>query len=282
MEVAVITSSSFRFMTIVVGLSLFGCAQVPDLVSHNEELRSQGQQQFVERNYADAAGTFRTAARQDPRDYKALYSLGACYEKMNQFHQAIEAYKSSLDSQTRTLAGQEDEQGRLRTMDSLASLIAKGDSRDAETNVIEQKAKQTQLGSDYFVLAKIYRYRGDADSAVDAYNRSMIKNPKDFAVLKEYGLYMAQLGQNTRAEVPLRKAYALRPTDDEVNAALRNIGVIPGPALKDEKALVSPNVPKGPIPPVSEWRMPNLGGENAGAPNDAAQPAGQTVAAPKD
>src|SRR3954464_11383177 len=103
MEVAMITSFSFRFMTIVVGLSVIGCAQVPDLVSHNENLRRQGDQQLAERSYADAAGTFRTAARQDPRDYKALYSLGICYEKMNQFHQAIEAYKSSMDSQTRTL-----------------------------------------------------------------------------------------------------------------------------------------------------------------------------------
>jgi Flp pilus assembly protein TadD len=281
MEVAVITSSSFRIMTIVVGLSVIGCAQVPELVSHNEDLRRQGDQQLAERSYADAAGTFRSAARQDPRDYKALYSLGICYEKMNQFHQAIEAYKSSMDSQTRTLAGQEDEQGRLRTMDALATLIAKGDARDAETNVIEMKAKQTQSGADYFLLAKIYRNRGDADSAVDAYNRAMIKSPKDFPVLKEYGLYMAQLGQNQRAAVPLRKAYAIKPTDDEVNAALRNIGIIPGPALKDESALVSPPVPKGPIPPVKDWKVPNFGNESAGSQN-AAEPAGQTVQAPKD
>ncbi len=276
-----ITSSSFRIMTIVVGSLMVGCAQVPDLVSHNEDLRRQGDQQLAERSYADAAGTFRSAARQDPRDYKALYSLGVCYEKMNQFHQAIENYKSSMDSQTRTLAGQEDEQGRLRTMDALAGLIARGDTRDAETNVIEMKAKQTQSGADYFLLAKIYRNRGDADSAMDAYNRAMIKSPKDFAVLKEYGLYMAQLGQNQRAAVPLRKAYALKPTDDEVNAALRSIGIIPGPALKDESALVSPPVPKGPIPPVKDWKVPTFGNDSAGSQN-AAEPAGQTVQAPKD
>jgi Tfp pilus assembly protein PilF len=167
-------------------------------------------------------------------------------------------------------------------MDSLAALIGREDKHDAETNVIEQQAKQTQSANNYFLLAKIYRNRGDADSAVDAYNRAMIKNAKDFAIVKEYGLYMAQLGQRQRAEVPLRKAYALKPTDDEVNAALRNIGVVPGPALKDEKALASPAMPKGPIPPVSEWKMPNLGNGESATPNDAAQPAGQTVQAPKD
>src|SRR4051812_19563230 len=90
MEVAVITSLPFRFMMMgVVGLALAGCAQVPELVNRNEELRSEGQQKLLEHNYADAAGSFRAAARSDPRDYKALYSLGTCYEKMNQFHQAI-------------------------------------------------------------------------------------------------------------------------------------------------------------------------------------------------
>ena len=51
-------------------------------------------------------------------DYKSLYAMGMCYEKMGQNHQAIESYKSSLDAQTRTFAGQDDVQSRLRTMDA--------------------------------------------------------------------------------------------------------------------------------------------------------------------
>ncbi|HEX8524748.1 MAG TPA: tetratricopeptide repeat protein, partial [Tepidisphaeraceae bacterium] len=248
------------------------------------ESRRQGIQQIAENNYAEAAGSFRNAARQDPRDYRSLYYLGTCYEKTNQYHQAIEAYKSSLDAQTRTLAGQEDEAGRLRTMDALASLVGKADSRDGEVNLIEQKAKTGNSSRDWYLLAKIYRYRGDADSSNDAYNRAVIRDPKDFSLIKEYGLYLVQLGQNDRAQRPLRKAYTMKPDDVEVLTALRNIGIVPGPALKDEKQLVSPVVPKGPIPPVSELKIPGLGGGASSTPTDTAQPAGasQTVQAPKD
>ncbi len=276
-----ITSSTFRIGLLVAGFALAGCTQ--QLVSHNRELREQGAEQFAEHNYADAAGTFREAARQDPRDYKALYSLGVCCEKMGQTHEAIEAYKSSLDSQSRTLPGQADHEARLRTMDTLANLIARADPRDGEIDLVEQHARQTQSAGDYYLLAKIYRYRGDADSAVSAYNRAMIKDPKDFAIAKEYGLYMAQLGQNQRAEVPLRKAYALKPDDAQVNQALRDIGVVPGPALKNKADLVPPPVPEGPIPSVTDLKLPNFGNHSNTAPaNASAQPAAQTIAAPAD
>src|SRR5262245_4694366 len=195
MEVAVTTSLPrfVRFATCGLLLSaLVGCAG-QEIISTNKQHREEGVEQFNQQNYADAAGSFRTAARVDPRDYRSLFYLGASYERMNQNHQAIEAYKSSLDAQPRTLAGQEDAAARLRTMDALASLIARTDARDQELNLIEQRAKGGQNPSDFFLLAKIYRFRGDADSAVDAYNRAVLKNPKDFPVVKEYGIYLAQL-----------------------------------------------------------------------------------------
>lgn len=281
MEVAVITSSTFRMgLLIVAGCALVGCTE--QLVSHNREMREQGAEQFAEHRYADAAATFREAARQDPRDYKALYSLGVCCEKMGQNHEAIEAYKSSLDAQSLTLPGQADQAGRLRTMDSLANLIAQSDPRDGEIDLVAQRAKKTQSAGDYFLLAKIYRDRGDADSAMGAYYRAMIKDPKDFAIVKEYGLYMAQLGQNNRAEMPLRKAYALKPDDPEVNQALRSIGVVPGPALKDKADLVPPPVPAGPIPSITDLKLPNFGGNSSAPVNASAQPAAQTVPPPND
>jgi Flp pilus assembly protein TadD len=278
MEVAVITSSTFRVGLLVTGFALAGCTQ--QLVSHNRELREQGSEQFAEHHYADAAGTFREAARQDPRDYKALYSLGVCCEKMGQTTEAIQAYKSSLDSQSRTLPGQADDASRLRTTDALASLIARADPRDGEIDLVEKHAQKTQSAADYFLLAKIYRYRGDADSAVNAYNHAMIKDPKDFTIAKEFGLYMAQLGQNDRAEAPLRKAYALKPNDVEVNQALRNIGVVPGPALKDKADLVPPPVPEGPIPAITDLKLPNFGNNPNAAANPSAQPAAQTLPPP--
>jgi tetratricopeptide (TPR) repeat protein len=169
-------------------------------------------------------------------------------------------------------------------MDTLAACIAKCDRRDAEVNLLEQTARKTQSSRDFYMLAKIHRFRGDPDSAVDAYNRAALKDPKDYSLIKEYGLYLEQIGQAQKAEYQLRKAYAMKNTDEEVAAALRRVGVIPGPAIKDEKDLVGPPVPKGPIPPVTDWKLPNIGNGNASAPAPLppAQPAAQTVQAPRD
>ncbi len=58
--------------------------------------------------------------------------------------------------------------------------------------------------------------------------------PKDFTLLKEYGLYLEQLGQNQKAETVLRQAYSRDSQDDQVNAALRRVGVVPGPSVRTE------------------------------------------------
>src|SRR3954468_21936469 len=86
------TSVVFLFIAVAVG-----CQQ--EIISHNPQSRAQGVKAFEEGSYADAAGSFRHAVRADPRDNRSQYSLGRCYEKMNEPHQAIQAYKASLDAQ---------------------------------------------------------------------------------------------------------------------------------------------------------------------------------------
>ena len=231
-------------------LLAIGCQQ--EVISSNPRARSTGIKEFGEGNYADAAGSFRNAVRSDPRDYVSQFYLGQSYEQMKQYQQSIQAYKASLDAQPRTLAGREDQAQRLRTIEALASVISKSDQRDAEVNAVEAQAKQTNKAQDWLLLAKISQNRGDADSALDAYNRASLSEPKDFVVAKLYGLYLEQVGQKRKAEQTLRRAYSINSGDDEVNEALRRLNVIPGPGLKDERALVKPPVPVGPIPEV-DW-----------------------------
>ena len=69
-----------------------------------------------------------------------------------------------------------------------------------ELNFVEQNAKNGQSAELYWLLAKIYRNRGDADLALDAYNRAALIEPKNFYIQKDHGLYLEQLGQAKRAE----------------------------------------------------------------------------------
>src|SRR6185436_5275696 len=186
----------------------------------------------------------------------------------------IHAFRTSLQVQAKDIEGKRDIPFRQNTLNGLASAIAKCDMQDQETNDVERRAQNNSSAEDWFVLAKIFAYRGDPGSAIDAYNRAYLTDPNDFYIAKEYGLYLEHAGQAQRSELPLRKAFALNSQDEEVNNALRRVGVVPGPGLLDENSLAKPIVPRGPIPELDVNKMTGHGPtESNGTPS---------VSAPRD
>lgn len=268
------TSSGFKFLTrslagVAILLGIAGCA---DVMTYSQDAHHEGLKLYRQGAYADAAGAFRNSVRQNPRNYQGYYYLGMCYDQLGQYQQAIVAFKTARQTINLTLEGKEDTQCRQNILNGLASSIARSDLRDAETDAAQRDAQDHQTAESWWLLGKIYAYRGDADSAIDAYNRAALLEPNNFMVVKDYGLYLERLGQSQRAEAPLRRAYSLNSQDDQVIAALRRIGVVPGPSLKDENQLAKPIIPKGPIPEV---HVPNMLPGN----NDSSN---STVSAPRD
>src|SRR5205085_10808157 len=99
-----------------------------------------------------------------------------------------------------------------------------------------------------FITAKVYRNLGDADLALTNYQQANQLDPNDFAIAKEYGLYLVSTGQPESARPVLKRAYAMNSKDEEVASALRKMNVVPGPSLKEQNELVKPPLPQGPIP----------------------------------
>ena len=227
-----------------------GCSQ--DIITNPKAVREEGVKLYNEANYADAAGAFRNAIRQDPRDYKSQYYLGASYDQMRQYHQAIQAYKATMDVMGQSLAGQEDKAFRARVMESLAGALTKCDNPEAEITVLEQRAKATNNPEDILLLAKALRYTSDADAAVATYTRGMLLDPKNFTMAKEAGLYFEQLGQTPRAEQALKRANSLNPNDEQVVAALRRLGVVPGLTIRPV------NQTHGPPPSMTQQVRPGM------------------------
>lgn len=287
MEVAVERTTSSRRITrrfasllsatlyTASAIAIFGCA---DTITTTTDTHNKGLAQYNEGNYADACGTFRNEARQNPRHYMAYYMMGQCYEQLGQYSQAIQVYRTSLDVQTVTLEGQYDTQQRVKTITSLAGAIAKCDSRDTETNAVVAKAQGSQSPEDYLLLAKIYENRGDADSAIDAFDHASILAPQNFDIMKEYGLYLEKLGQSQRAEQPLRRAYALNSNDVQVTEALRRLGIVPGPSIKRQSELNKAPFPKGPIPEI-DFGGAKSNTANSSTPTPSRTP---TAQAPRD
>jgi tetratricopeptide (TPR) repeat protein len=224
-----------------------GCAS--DTITRSRDAENHAMSLYNEQRYPDAAGAFHNMARSNPRDYRSYYHLGNCYVQMRQWQQAIQSYRSALDVMGTTLQGKADTVFRQQILNGLASAIAQSDKSDVE---VQSLAKQAEAGSveDIFLLAKVYAYKNDPDMAIETYSRAALRDPGNFYIQKEYGLYLERFGQKDRARLPLKNAYAMNSNDQEVADALRRINVVPGPSLKSEDQLAKPLVPKGPIPPI--------------------------------
>jgi Flp pilus assembly protein TadD len=217
------------------------------MITISKDAQRKGINLYNDGQYAEAAGAFRNAARQNPRDYKNYYYLGASYEQMKQHQQAVHAYSTARELLNRSMAGKDDDEFRMRIINGLGRAIARGDQRDLQTDAAVKEAETQGGAENWFIVAKVYAFRGDADMAIDAYNRASLLAPQNFLIQKDYGLYLEQIGQPQRAQAPLKKAYAIN-ADPQVADALRRVGIVPGPSLKPVTALAQPPVPKGPIP----------------------------------
>lgn len=252
------TRSTRRFAilsTVVLSATLTFGAGCGDTLSYSAQARRDGIRLYNDGQYTDAAGAFNSAVRQNPRDHISFYYLGQSYEKTGDWHRAIQSYKTSLDVMPYTIHNRRDEEFRDRATDALASAIARSPSRETEINALVRSAEANQSAGDYFKLARIFTFAGDADAALDSYNRAMLLAPQDQKIHRTAGLWLESIGQNQAAERPLRRAYALNDQDADVIAALRRLNIVTGPSLKEADELARPIVPKGPIP---ELEIPGI------------------------
>ena len=226
----------------LLAVGLAGCA---DVISYNRQFRQQGVSQYESGEYTNAASSFQNAIRQEPGDYTSHFYLGECYDKMHMPQQAIEEYHTCLNVMDHSLEGKTDREVRLKVLEALATSIASQTEHSNDLTMLESGPKTAENA---WVAAKVYRKIGDHDMAIQSFDRAQLIEPRDPAIAKEYGLYLEQLGQTRRADPQLRRAYALNEKDEEVAAALRRLGVVPGPSLKDEQDLQKPLIPVGPIP----------------------------------
>lgn len=237
----------------IAGLLVVAGTGCSDVIGRSHVSREAGMKAFDAADYEQAAAAFMDATRQNPRDYKSFYMAGQCYEKLNLEQKTIFSYKSGLNAMQATEIGRGDEEFKGKIIDALSSYLARAASRESEIEALIQSAQRLDVppqraAQDWVVLAKVYANLGDADNAIDAYNRASLLAPSDFNLAKTYGLYLESLAQPRRAEPYLIRAYQLNPEDVEVARALRRIGVVPGPSLLNQADLARPIVPEGPLP----------------------------------
>jgi Flp pilus assembly protein TadD len=214
-------------------VSLLGCGS--DVLTWSKDAKQQGIQDYNDGRYAEAAGAFSNAIRQSPLDPESEYWLALSYEQVQSYHESIDAYKTSLRLMPAPGTVYYNAAMHDSAFDRLARIVARYDPTGRETDLIVQTAAQSRSSEDFRLLAWVFRYRGDADSSLDNFRHSVQIDPSNFVAQRELGIYLEQLNQNQEAGQVLRDAYRLNQNDDQVNNALRKIGMEPGQSLMAEQ-----------------------------------------------
>lgn len=231
-----------------------GCTTDNPLLTNQRAVRLDGIDLYNRTDYENAAGSFRSAVKQDPRDFRSDYFLGLTYERLGNYQQAIQAYMSSIKILREIPGGRDYGDYRQIIMNTTASCIAKHDANGLEQNLLTKQVADLKTDSrlraeSYFLMAKIQRYRRDADSALISYNFAAQLDPNDFYLQKEAGLYLHQMGKNFTAYKIIMRAAKLNSRDPEVNAACRDLNIATPPALIQNETGSQP-IFKAPLPAV--------------------------------
>ena len=240
---------------LLAGMLAAGCTTDQPILTNQRKARIEGATLYNRGDYENAVGAFRNAVKSDPRDYRSFYYMGLTYERLGNFQQAVQGYKSALKVMRETPAGRDDADFRQITMNALAGCISKHDDNHLEQDLLAKQAVDMKLdsrerGASYFLLAKIQRYRGDADSALISYYKGSEIDRDDFWLQKESGLYMLQLGKPKTAVKPIQRANELGSRDTEVIAAMRQLKLELPPSLTEGHNSMKPMLEPRQMPAV--------------------------------
>jgi Tfp pilus assembly protein PilF len=215
--------STGLFLALAVTAMLLGSTGCVDTTSYQYWATEKGMEQFKAGDYATAAGSFQDALRHEPRDYVAEYYLAASHDALKLHQQAVGEYKGALAVMITTSQGRRDTKFRYVIIDALAQSIARGDDVDSQIAELKTKAK---VAEDYYVLAKVYQYAQDADSALTNYEKATMLDPKNAKYAEDYGLYLDRIGQTGKAQQELLTAQSLGADDPQITSALQRMGSV--------------------------------------------------------
>lgn len=240
---------------LLAGMLAAGCTTDQPILTNQRKARLEGATLYNRADYENAVGAFRNAVKSDPRDYRSFFYMGLTYERLGNFQQAVQGYKSALKVMRETPAGRDDRDFRQITMNALAGCIAKHDDNHLEQELLTKQAADMKLdshqrGESYFLLAKVQRYRGDADSALISYYKASEIDRDDFWVQKEAGLYLLQMGKVKTAVKPVQRANQLGARDTEVIAAMRQLKLELPPSLTEGQNTMKPVLQPREMPAV--------------------------------
>ena len=188
----------------------YQCAKQP-------ELSEQAQAEFDRRSKQEQE------ARTQKMDADHLAEQAAEYARKNQLGPALDLLGQALNKDPENGPG-------LAVMAKID--FSRGDVGKARGE-IEAALRGSAYNPDYlYVLGKVLQAQQEWQAALEAFQKTVLVNPRESDAYYEMGMTYEQLGDRTRAVVALKKAVELSPEDAEYKAALADVSAKLGQRLK--------------------------------------------------
>jgi len=238
----------------VCGVALVGLATVVAGCAEDvSDLRTEGIEQFRDRQHVESMATLRYALRKNPNDAESNYYMGLNYRALaeRRFRDGdLPAAKRTLDNAIVYFT-----QAIKTWPNYLAAIQAKNEALesrgkfDAALTLAENQAENNRgIAEHYVYLGDEYRERADYDNALRAYKTALATDPQNAPAFAGIAKLYAQAGRRDLALDAFRRAHELDPSRPEAAEALAAIeqfsDVVASPP--SQPITPQPTIPPGP------------------------------------
>lgn len=205
---------------------------VPGCVRGNAWLRKEGVERYNGKELTIADEHFSQAVEQDPTDWKSLYYLGRVRLEQRRAYDAQLLLEKAME-----LRHHGPETADI--LDALAQALSDRGRLGQLHTFLASAVQDYGTSRDYTRQGRYLQKLGDVDGAKLAYRKAAYFAPNDdaspFIALADF---YDSIGDTGNAVIALRHAYAVTPTDPELQDRLRRHGIVPGPTsgIAPEKA----------------------------------------------
>ncbi len=209
----------FVCASLLLSSVLAACAQhVP---SH--ALRQKGEQAVMIHDWPAAVQWYNELVSRDQTDWKAQAALGHAALEAGDLNTARRALEIALALQP----------GNTRIATDLADTLEQQEAWDDLFAYLRDRAVTTSHGDDWLRLARVAIEVDDPDTARSALRTAIaVDAGTDVELYLRAATLAQEIGDREDAMRALGLAWEMSPGDPDVRAAIRDMGIVPGPTMR--------------------------------------------------
>lgn len=180
-------------------------------------------------NYAEAEARLRKVLRNDPQDWEGRYLMGLTYLGQGRPVQAQTQLELALSAQDRS------ETQTPKILDAIARSLEQQAQYDKLYAFLDAQIERYEGWEDYARKARFLAKANDIDGAALAYRQAAFFSRNETEdIYLEIATFYEERGDYDKAIQSLKWAYYINDENTTIPNRFRQLGVVPGPTLKEQ------------------------------------------------